>query len=53
MKVYSKLQISFISVIISIIIYIFFIEYLPKLYKVGKTYIYYKSQPNIIQEYEN
>ena len=53
MKIYSRLQINFISIIISIIIYIFFINYIPQLYKVGKAYIYFKSQPNIVKEYED
>ncbi len=53
MKFYSRLQINIISIIISIIIYIFFIKYIPQLYKVGKSYIYFKSQPNIVKEYED
>ena len=53
MKFYSSLKINFISIIISIIIYLFAILYIPQLYKVGKTYIYFKSQPNIIREYED
>ena len=52
MKFYSSLKINFISIIISIIVYIFIVIYIPQLYKVGKTYLYFKNQPNIIKEYE-
>ena len=53
MKIYSRFQINFISILISIIIYIFVIKYIPQLYKLGKSYIYFKSQPNIVKEYED
>ena len=52
MKIYSKSKINFISIIVSIIIYFLLIEYFPKLYQVSKIYIYYKIQPDLIQEYE-
>ena len=52
MRFYSRLQINVISIIISIIIYIFIIKYIPQLYKVGKAYIYFKRQPSIVKEYE-
>ena len=52
MKFYSKLQINLISIAISIIIYLFIMEYIPQLYKVGSTYLYYKIQPNLTKEYE-
>ena len=52
MKFYSKLQINFISLIISIIIYLFIVIYIPRLIKVSKSYIYYKNQPNLVKEYE-
>lgn len=52
MKFYSRLQINLISIIISTVIYLILIKYIPQLYKVGTSYLYYKSQPNLIQEYE-
>ena len=53
MKFYSRLQTNVISIIISVIIYFFLIKYIPQLYKVGKAYIYFKSQPDIVKEYED
>ena len=52
MKFYSSLKINLVSIIVSIIIYIFLMEYIPQLYKVAHAYLYYKTQPNLIQEYE-
>ena len=52
MKFYSSLKINLVSIIISIIIYIFFMKYIPQLYKVVSSYLYYKNQPNLTQEYE-
>lgn len=52
MKVYSRLQINIISVLIAMIIYFLVIKYIPQLYKFTKEYFYYKTQPNLIQEYE-
>ena len=40
------------SFFISIIIYIFVFNYIPQLLKTTKLYIYYKTQPNIEEEYE-
>ena len=53
MKFYSKLQINILSLIISVIIYVFVMIYIPKLISVSKSYIYYKSQPNLVKEYED
>lgn len=53
MKFYSSLKINIISFIITIIIYIFLIYYIPQVYKVGREYFYYKFQPNITKEYED
>lgn len=52
MKIYSNFKINFVSIIISIIIYLFIIYYIPKLYRTIKEYFYFKTQPNITQEYE-
>ena len=51
MKLYSNKSINFISLIISIIVYLFLILYIPKLYVTLKNYIYYKIQPTNMQEY--
>ena len=52
MKFYSRLKVNLVSVILSIIIYLIITAYIPQLYKVSKSYLYYKNQPNLIQEYE-
>lgn len=52
MKFYSRLQINLISIMISIIVYLFLIKYIPQLYKVVSSYLYYKNQPNLTQEYD-
>lgn len=52
MKFYSSLKINVLSFFITIFIYIFITLYIPKVYKVISSYVYYKSQPNLIQEYE-
>ena len=52
MNFYSRLQINLISIIISIIIYFILIKYIPQLYTVTSSYLYYKSQPQLTQEYE-
>lgn len=52
MKFYSSIKINLVSIIVSIIIYIFLMEYIPQLYKVVSSYLYYKNQPNLTQEYE-
>ena len=53
MKFYSKISLNIISLFFTIIIYIFLVNYVPKLYKVGNSYLYYKFQPNIVEEYED
>ena len=53
MKFYSKVSLNIISLFFTILIYIFLVNYVPKLYKVGMSYLYYKSQPNIVKEYED
>ncbi len=53
MKIYSKIQINGVSIIMSIIVYLLIMEYVPQLYRVGKSYMYFKSQPNIVKEYED
>lgn len=52
MKFYSRLKVNLLSIIISIIIYIFVFIYIPQFFIVTKSYIYYKSQPNLEKEYE-
>lgn len=52
MKFYSRLQINLISIMISIIVYLFLMKYIPQLCKVGSSYLYYKNQPKLTQEYE-
>lgn len=52
MKFYSNLKVNVLSLIITILIYIFLVNYIPQVFKVGREYFYYKFQPNIIKEYE-
>ena len=52
MKFYSSLKVNVVSLIITILIYIFFFIYIPQVFKVGREYFYYKFQPNITKEYE-
>lgn len=52
MKLYSNRQINKISFILAVLIFFFISIYIPKLYTTINSYIYYKSQPNITQEYE-
>ena len=51
MNFYSNKSINFVSILISIIIYIFLFVYIPKLYSTVRDYIYYKIQPTNMQEY--
>jgi hypothetical protein len=51
MNFYSNKSINFISIIITIIVYLFFTLYIPKFYTTIKGYIYYKSQPTNLQDY--
>lgn len=51
MNFYSNKSINILSIVISIIIYIFLSMYIPKLFISIKNYIYYKSQPTNMQEY--
>ena len=51
MKFYSNKQINILSFIITVLIFFFIVIYIPKLYTTINSYIYYKSQPNITQEY--
>lgn len=52
MRFYSKLKINLLSIIISIIICFFIFSYIPQFFKVTKSYIYYKNQPDLEKEYE-
>lgn len=52
MKFYSNRQINIISFILTIFLFFFLTVYIPKLYTTIHSYIYYKSQPNITEEYE-
>ena len=51
MNFYSNKLINIISLLITIIIYIFLTLYIPKVYLTIKSYIYYKLQPTNMQEY--
>ena len=51
MNFYSNKSIKFISIIITILIYLFLTLYIPKLYITIKEYVYYKSQPTNLQDY--
>lgn len=51
MKFYSNKAINFVSVIITILIYLFLTLYIPNLYITIREYIYYKSQPTNMQDY--
>ena len=51
MNFYSNKSINFISIIITIIVYLFLTWYIPKLYTTIKEYVYYKSQPTNLQDY--
>ena len=51
MSFYSNKAINFLSLIITIIIYLFLTLYIPNLYYEIKSYRYYKIQPTNLQEY--
>ena len=51
MNFYSNKSINIISIIITILIYLFLTIYIPKLYMTIKGYVYYKSQPTNMQDY--
>ena len=51
MNFYSNKSINMISIVITILIYLFLTMYIPKLYFTIKEYVYYKSQPTNMQEY--
>ena len=51
MKFYSNKSINILSLLITILIYLFLNLYVPKMYVTIKGYIYYKSQPTNLQDY--
>lgn len=51
MNFYSNKSINIISLIITILVYLFLTIYLPKVYGAIKQYVYYKSQPTNMQDY--
>ena len=51
MNFYSNKIINIVSLLISILIYLFLALYVPKVYTAIKEYIYYKSQPTNLQDY--
>ena len=51
MNFYSNKAINLLSLLITILIYIFLTMYIPKAYSTIKEYIYYKSQPTNLQDY--
>lgn len=51
MKFYSNKAINLVSLIITILVYLFLTLYIPKVYVSIKEYIYYKSQPTNLQDY--
>ena len=51
MNVYSNKSINLISLLITILVYLFLTLYIPKLYTTIKEYVYYKSQPTNLQDY--
>ena len=51
MNFYSNKSINIISLLITILIYLFLTLYIPKVYVTIKEYIYYKSQPTNLQDY--
>ena len=51
MKFYSNKSINILSLLITILIYLFLSLYIPKLYISIKEYVYYKSQPTNLQDY--
>lgn len=51
MKFYSNKSINIVSLLITILIYLFLTLYIPKVYTTIKEYVYYKSQPTNLQDY--
>ena len=51
MKFYSNKSINIVSLLITILIYLFLNLYIPIAYITIKEYIYYKSQPTDLQDY--
>ena len=51
MNFYSNKAINLLSLIITIIVYLFLTLYIPNLYSSVKDYIYYKIQPTNLQDY--
>ena len=51
MNFYSNKAINLLSLIITIIVYLFLTLYIPNLYSSVKGYIYYKIQPKNLQDY--
>ena len=51
MNFYSNKAINMLSLIITIIVYLFLTLYIPNLYSTVKSYVYYKIQPTNLQDY--
>ena len=51
MNFYSNKAINLMSLIITILVYLFLTLYIPNLYYTVKSYIYYKIQPTNLQDY--
>ena len=51
MNFYSNKAINLLSLIITIIVYLFLTLYIPNLYSSVKSYVYYKIQPTNLQDY--
>ena len=51
MNFYSNKAINLLSLIITIIVYLFLTLYIPNLYNSVKSYVYYKIQPTNLQDY--
>lgn len=51
MNFYSNKTINLLSLIITIIVYLFLTLYIPNLYLTVKSYVYYEIQPTNLQDY--
>lgn len=51
MNLYTNKSINVVSLLITILIYLFLTIYVPRVYTTIKEYIYYKSQPTNMQDY--
>lgn len=51
MNFYSNKSINIVSIVITILVYLFLTMYIPKVYTTIKEYAYYKSQPTNMQDY--